>query len=454
MSKLPERSAGYGVPLQEMGILYKETLQRHIELACIWLLNAPLAAFDTLLPSVALKDPGREDPVYNYLSDTPPSAFDRVWYYTIILWYTLHHCPDTLKSPEAKELLHSRMSSLENVRISHKIDDPKCSLLMWYHYSCFLRICKIPETGDSASFFINRPQDDFIAVQENIWKNKAQRRLKPAGKRRSNRALEDYHVANLALLAEELFSNPADTTSLPNPCVSYAKEFIQSRDWTTTINPGKEDRKQANNTVQNTLAPWELVSLNHHSLLRPEVSASEEEIDAALDACQEFLLADYTFIGSWDSSDKFMVSSWWDLLSSSILSATLLDRRLKLQDNEGRDLTQEEKLHGMVEGIETTDVKDVSSNQPGPILGVLGRKPSIGIREDTTDDVIKRLLDELGRVTTKQAEEREEFDWRSRRPQRICFPDTFTQSLEDTPELFQSKHLKNVSIRSNVKNYL
>ena len=70
------------------------------------------------------------------------------------------------------------------------------------------------------------------------------------------------------------------------------------------------------------------------------------------------------------------------------------------------------------------------------------------------DEIVKKLLDGFARASTRQAEEGEEFDWRSRRPQTIFFPDTFTQSLEDTPELFQSKQLKNVSIRSNVKKYL
>jgi hypothetical protein len=436
-----------------MGVLYKEALLKHIELACIWLLNAPLAPY-TILPSVVLGDPESEDWMYNYLPDAPYSAFDRVWYHTIILWYVLHHCPDALKSQETKVLLRSQMPSLENVGIYYQQDDPKSSLLQWYHYSCFLQICKNLESEGGASVFVNRPENNGIANQEITWKGKAQKSLKPTGKGRSNRALEDYHVANLALLAEELFSNSADTTGLPNQCVSYAKEFIQNRDWTTILNPGKEDRKQANHTIQDTSPPWELVSLNHHSLIRPEVGASEEKVDAALDVCQEFLLSDYTFIGSWDRSDKFMVSTWWDLLPSSILAGTLLDRRLKLQNSEAPDPIQDGRLNRVVEGAEKTNAKDLASNQTSPVPGMLVKKPTIKAGDDTTDDIVKRLLDGLGRASTKQAEEGEEFDWRSRRPQRICFPDTFTQSLEDTPELFRSKQLKNVSIRSNVKKYL
>ena len=454
MSQLPEKSAVYGQPLQEMSVLYKEALLKHIELTCIWLLNAPPSPYP-ILPSVVLGDPESEDWMYNYLPDAPYSAFDRVWYHTIILWYVLHHCPDALKSPETNSLLRSRMTSLEHVGTYYSQDDPKSTILQWYHSSCFLQICKNPESEGGASVFVNRPENDPIAAQEMTWKNKAQKSLKPAGKGRSNRALEDHHVANLALLAEELFSNSADTTGLSNQCVSYAKEFILNRDWTTILNPGKEDRKQANHTIQDTSPPWELVSLNHHSLLRPEVGASEEKVEAALDICQEFLFSDFTFIGSWDRSDTSMVSTWWDLLPSSILSATLLDRRLELQDSVAPDPIQEVKSNGKVEGAETTEVKDLaSSHQTGPVPSILSRKPTIKTGDETMDEIVKRLLDGFARASTRQAEEGEEFDWRSRRPQRISFPDTFTQSLEDTPELFQSKQLKNVSIRSNVKKYL
>jgi hypothetical protein len=460
MSKLPEKDAVYGQPLQEMSVLYKEALLKHIELACIWLLNAPPSTYP-ILPSVVLGDPESENRRYDYLPDASNetvSAFqqlERIWYHTIIIWYVLHHCPGALKSPETIMLLRSRMTSLEHVGTYYTQDDPKASLLQWYHYSCFLQICKNPESEGGASVFVNRPEKDPIAAQEMTWKNKAQKSLKPAGKGRSNRALEDHHVANLALLAEELFSNSADTTGLPNQSVSYAKEFILNRDWTTILNPGKEDRKQANHTIQDISPPWELVSLNHHSLLRPEVGASEEKVEAALDICQEFLFSDFTFISSWDRSDTSMVSTWWDLLPSSILSATLLDRKLELQDNVAPDPIQEVKSNGKVEGAETAEVKDLASNhQTGPVPRVLSRKPTIKTGDETMDEIVKRLLDGFARASTRQAEEGEEFDWRSRRPQTIFFPDTFTQSLEDTPELFQSKQLKNVSIRSNVKKYL
>jgi hypothetical protein len=222
MSQLPEKSAVYGQPLQEMSVLYKEALLKHIELTCIWLLNAPPSPYP-ILPSVVLGDPESENRMYDYIPDAPYEVVivpGLIWYHTIIIWYVLHHCPDALKNPETIVLLRSRMTSLEHVGTYYSQDDPKSTILQWYHSSCFLQICKNPESEGGVSVFINRPEKDPIATQEITWKNKAQKSLKPTGKGRSNRALEDHHVANLALLAEELFSNSADTTGLSNQCVS------------------------------------------------------------------------------------------------------------------------------------------------------------------------------------------------------------------------------------------
>lgn len=159
-----------------------------------------------------------------------------------------------------------------------------------------------------------------------------------------------------------------------------------------------------NHTNQDTSSPWKLVSLNHHSLLRSEVSASEEKVDAALDVCQEFLFSDYTFIGSWDRSDQFMISTWWDILPSSILTRTLLDRRLKNEKFKASDPNQGTKSNGAVDGTETTNVKDFASNQTYIALGMLIKKPTIKVGDDITDEIIKKLLDGLSRTSTKQTE--------------------------------------------------
>jgi hypothetical protein len=451
MPKLPEKDEIYGQPLLEMSVLYREMLVKHIELACIWLLNAPLVTYDAILPSVVFDGLDREDWMWKYTRYPNNSASDRIWYYSITLWYVLRYCPEAFKDPKTRELLHSRMPSLENVDIDFQQDDPKSSILQWYHYGCFLKICKVPGSEGGASVFFDRPKDDGIADQERIWKSKAQKNLKPTGKGRSNRALADYHVTNLALLAEELSAN---TTGPPSLCLTYAKKFVRNRDGTTVLNPGKEDQKESVHTIVDTTPPWELLSLNHHSMLRPEVGASEERVDAAMDECQEFLLADYTFIGSWNQSNNLMISTWWDMLPSSILGATLLDRRLNLQVNDGPDLNQKVSLMETPREIEMTNANDLGLNQPSSVPGMPERKSTIKVGDDTMDDIIKRLLDGIVRASTKQAEETEEFDWRCRRPQRIYYPDAFTQSLEDTPELFRSKQLKNVSIRSNIKKYL
>jgi hypothetical protein len=95
MSKLPEKDAVYGQPLQEMSVLYQEALLKHIELACIWLLNAPPSPYP-ILPSVVLGDPESENWMYSYTPDAlyeAMFALGRIWYHTIIIWYVFTIVP-------------------------------------------------------------------------------------------------------------------------------------------------------------------------------------------------------------------------------------------------------------------------------------------------------------------------------------------------------------------------
>jgi hypothetical protein len=48
------------------------------------------------------------------------------------------------------------------------------------------------------------------------------------------------------------------------------------------------------------------------------------------------VLADYTFMTSWDRADFNVVGTWWDLEPLSVFSATILD--LKTEGNYNRHL--------------------------------------------------------------------------------------------------------------------
>jgi len=426
-----------------MGVLYKEALLRHIELACRWLINAaPVVLHEKVPASIVFNTPELiwEYWFYSGSEKSVIAEFDRSYYRTIILWYTLHHCPDALKYTWTKERVCSEIGTLETIGYNEpQPDDPKTTLLQYYHYSCFLQICYHLESESGASVLNNRFVNEEVAAQS---RRRATQSLKTSGKDPSNRGLDDYRVVNLALLAKELFSNLTHKFDQHKDNIAFVKENIKKRDWTSILNPGDDNQKHA------TWSPWELTFLNHHSLIRPEVDADEEKVNAALKACREFLFPDYTCASSWDDSNVCMVSMWWDLLPTSIFAATLLDRELKLQDSNDPSPTQEGKLNN----VETTDVKELTSNQRYLLPGILENKPAIKIGDDLRDEFFKRILEGLAQVATRQGE-KEVFNWRRRKPPRMCFPDAFVQSLEDTPELFLSQQLEKVEIRSNIKKY-
>jgi hypothetical protein len=415
-------------------------------------LNSRLDIFEVILASAALAGPDDDNDAwfYNYI---PVSQYyysvNGVCYNTIILWYTLHHCPEALKGSEIEALLQTRMAALEEAFTPEDQGDRTASLLQWYHYSFLLQKHKDSQsdTGDpsSPSHPVNR---------EKAWKSKAKKSLTPGGKQRSNGALDDARIINLALLGEELFSGSMDIEGLPNKCLSYAKEFLEKRDHTTTLNPGRNDQKQASHTFQDHSPPWELLSLNHHNLLRPEVGTSEDKFDAALEACNEFLLADYTFAGTWDGSNRLAISQWWDLLPTSIFASTLLDWRLQKNVELPSNSLANGKQEKVVGVGEEVNGNKITPNKAAPAPGTLTRKPTTKKKDDNIDEFIKRLTDSFARASKKKVEEEDEFDWRSRKPPRLTFSDIFVQSLEDSPDLFRSKQLKNVKIRSNIEKYL
>jgi len=456
-SQLPEKDDQYLQPIREMGTLYTGMLLNYINLGCKWLLNYTSVKFQEVLASISLPHPDdhKEYLDFCHIPGTPGGIYfstDGYFYHTIILWYVLQNCPEALEGSEIETLLRTRMEVLDKTQLPESQDDPKTSLLRWYHCSYFLRKYKESDgdIGDRAS--PNHPVN-----RERTWKAKATRSLKPSGKDRWHGALEDPLIANLALLGEELFSGPLDNDGQPNKVLSYAKEFIRNRDYTTTLNPGRKDPKQANHTTQYISPPWELISLNHHSPLRPQVDISEDRFDTALEECREFILADYTFAGTWDGSDRRAFSQWWDLLPTSIFATTLLDWRLQNHDGEASVSLQNGKQEQKLGNGAELNGKRATLNKIAPSPGTISRKPTAKRKDDDIvdlSDLIKRLKDGLVQASKEKIEEEEEFNWMDRKPQRVTFTDTFVQSLEDTPDLFRSKQLKNVKIRSNIEKYM
>ena len=144
---------------------------------------------------------------------------------------------------------------------------------------------------------------------------------------------EDEIVDRLALLADELVFDLGVSKKVADFAKNSAKQAakkILKREGTRTFNPGVTKTKSSQARIH---APWELASLNHHSLLHvgsemPK-EVDSEHVDIAKQSCFQFLSSDHSFLASWDRSRKNMFGEWWDYEVSSIICSTLISLRAK-----------------------------------------------------------------------------------------------------------------------------
>ncbi|TAQ88865.1 hypothetical protein B7494_g2796 [Chlorociboria aeruginascens] len=388
--------------------------------------HQPLAEMDASvlsdmlqLPSVVL---GRRDT--NYISNFLP--YDGLWYYVITFWYIFHNCPEACIDPPKvwDKLLHL---TEDPGQLYHADEEAKTCILKWYYHSCLYKI--------SQELNKNRDVNDDLLDKIRDWKKKAENYLKPP---RNDKSVKNYEVTYLVLLARELFESSADETFQSKLCISSVEDSIRHDAWVSTVNPGIGD---PNKVTQDTASPVELSCLNHHRLACLDARVNEDNFQASMDECNEFLLADYTFMNSWDRSDKYMVVHWWDILTSSIIASTLLDSKWK-----SSKLPQPGKKAENVKSEQVTDIEMASTSIKADHF-----KDTVFSEGDAIENLVRKLL---SGYQGKQSEETERFDWKSRKPSKILHSDTATQSLQDTPELFRSKQLKNVRLRSNIQSYL
>ena len=132
-----------------------------------------------------------------------------------------------------------------------------------------------------------------------------------------------------------------------------------------------------------------------------------------MEACGEFLLADYTFIPSWDHSLAGLAGLWWDLTTSSIIATKTLKRHASPTPNASTDL------------------------------------PKAGQQslQEMKDDII-HVLDRIWQ--NKRPDDIEGFNWKKRRPPLRYHPNTSVQSLEDTPHVYREKQTKMVDLRPHL----
>ena len=324
---------------------YLAKLRQHIRSVLIWLIETDLRPRQLLLPLRIKRNPESID---NYVSAARiqhcteqresvnvDRSYNQACFASLAVWYVMRYCPQAINTELRTEILLPQLekayTSVEKRRTRGQEDPtPKNDILQWFHLCCLLLILQQPVGQDPDGYAASGLKRDAV-IRSQLKFQKYVTRLNT--KQNEPYTSEHEEMDRLVLLGEELDLQTLRNTftaGLAEARARQTRERIEGRERTTKFSPGPKAWKTSRVTSS---GPWELSFLNHHSYLR---IAKGDTIRSSRDRCFNFMLADYTFMTSWDRADFNVVGSWWDLEPLSVFSATILD--LKSEGNKASHL--------------------------------------------------------------------------------------------------------------------
>jgi hypothetical protein len=326
--------------------LYMLKLQNHLRSILIWILQEGLSVDKFLLP-LATRGHGlleRPTSIDNCFASRAWIEVDRscnhICFVTMAVWYVMRHCPQAITLGFKSRILLNELGRLfaasdrQELR-GEKESTPKNDILHWYHLSCLSLICQetFGQTSDGQT--IDGYMASGLSRQEisrsQEYCEKIVKRLRKS--QPGPYSLEDEEVDRLFLLGEaELGLDLLKSTTSASLAIARAtqtKTRLTERKRTSTFDSGPKESRLGKSPRPTSNAPWELTFLNHHSLLRISSDhLTDISTRASRDTCFEFVLADYTFMTSWDRANCGMIGTWWDLEPSSVICATIIDLKM------------------------------------------------------------------------------------------------------------------------------
>jgi hypothetical protein len=259
-------------------------------------------------------------------------SYNQACYATLAVWYVMKHCPqamsDDYRSTTLLPKLRRAYDSVQKRASRDKEPTPKNDVLQWLHLSCLFLICNerfgTNENGEVVDGFTPSGLDrqEVIRTQQKFEKYVS--RLKTS--QMETYSVEHEELDRVLLLGEELGLDAVPTPftfSLASSRANHTRKRIAERKRTTRFNPGPKVWKSSR-IMSNS--PWELLCTNHQGFLR---ITDDSNVKAARDRLFEFIMADYSFMASWDRADSNMIGKWWDLEPVSVICATLLDLKIE-----------------------------------------------------------------------------------------------------------------------------
>jgi hypothetical protein len=374
------------------------------------------------------------------------------WYCAIILWYLIKEMFKLVEDDlEIRNLCWSALETLgamdnnDNATGTLLADDAYRCMLRWYHSHSIVEIYGALSGMDAKSSNSEWLQIDVHTHRslKKHWQGRAEKAIRSFGQGRLARQCIGHEDANLAMFGIEIGIMKFSLSEKGLSVLDYIKILVAKRTNTEKVNSGASKIKRWE--VRDTRsalprpAPWELSCLGHHLPINLCVSSNREE---CMDSCKKFLLADWTFIPSWDYSRAVAASLWWDLTTSSIICTQLLVdclRHTKRRNNSCEDIMKG-PLEIIAEPESTAGEEQIIRLSTG--------------QEKRLHEKLEKVLDVLELSKPKLLDENEGFTWKKRCPGMLFHPDTSVQSLQDTPQVFGLKQARNIQIRSNIKAFL
>ncbi|KAH8648734.1 hypothetical protein BGZ60DRAFT_219937 [Tricladium varicosporioides] len=487
-----------------MRIIYMDNLLHHLRGICRWIFNIaprlqegmfrnPLIG---ILPSDVLpfdQDIRRaarfQEPVLRSQEDLKRERQlrekrprDQRWWCSITIWYIMHHYGEVFEDDELREELYTCLAALQEINNDDSgtsagttsLEDVRVCYLRWYHSHCILQICRQLEKDDPVVYKSRGLHNTKVSKHKRWaenWQVKAEKTMRLFGKGRMKYESLDYDVGYLALLSLEITIPDRAITQQGRSCITYVKQLLHDCKRTTVLSPGRSSVVRWDPSSRHQIrsskprpAPWELNCLGHHIVLCLGMTSNP---DACIDACKNFMLADYSFMSTWDQSKINTVSRWWNMETPSIICSKFLDDELgKCQPATKFASVDNDSWGNLLTTSRIEQGHDLYSTVGSDLDLAAMRRSSIktkpkhfeesevlGLTREDSRSLLENILDRL-KEKPKFNDELELFSWEKRKPNKVYHADTTVQSLEDTPKVFELKQTRKVDIRPNIQKYM
>ncbi|KAI0552484.1 hypothetical protein F4679DRAFT_534257 [Xylaria curta] len=373
------------------------------------------------------------------------------YYITITIWYVVKSFRGTMWKSLSR-LSNFRQQDLKDSCIppdNHNfgaIDKRKITLLKWYHYGSLLSLA---DRSKLPSYWISTR----MKTRVHRLSGAATMACMGSTDLESHYSVDDEIVDRLSFLAHELGLEEFDATA--ETVTSASIHRVRGREFTKYLNPGISLPDGRGYSFQETSGPWEIHALCHNSRVNVLTLESEseyvkatkdyrghetreEEVVVFKNKVYRFLNSEATLIPCWERSPTKMRSGWLQSEAAAVHGSTLLD------------------IHSRIPV--KPKLRPKTSPQTDPtVKSAVGRYRSshADLTMGSPDDSDKGALSVRFREILKELKGAavNPIDWASFRPPRQYYPDSFINSLEDTPHLFRPPVTDNVFIPATLTQF-